>query len=67
MSDAALVVKALRFLAEGWISGEDDRRWLVEVADMAERTPPREWWVCPLCAEVACDDGCPFESVRVLE
>lgn len=63
----AIVARTLRFLAEGWIRSEDDRRWLTEAADAIERGDPAEdlgWACCPLCAETVCDEGCPLGTVR---
>lgn len=60
----ATVVTTLRFLASGWVAGEDDQKWLAETADHIEQTTPDDWWTCPLCEESVCDDHCPLAAVR---
>lgn len=59
------IASMLRFLAGGWVSGEDNQRWLVDTARAIERTDPAEWICCPLCAETICDEDCPCEELRV--
>lgn len=57
-------VDTLRFLAGGWVEGEDNQKWLAETADTIERTGPDDWWACPLCEEATCDTGCPLAPIR---
>lgn len=58
-----LVAGTLRFLAGGWIGDGDDVRWMRQVADDIDARESTYGSlfsaVCPLCAEVTCDDGCP--------
>jgi hypothetical protein len=65
---------ALRFLANGWVGTSDpeapardieNAQYLLTAADELENTPPGDWWTCPVCQEVECDDGCPARSMRV--
>ncbi len=67
---AAIVAETLRFLAGGWISGDEDHEnstALVETAaniEHAAKWPWSESGCCPLCEEVACDTGCPLAPLR---
>lgn len=60
----AVVVATMRFLAGGWVHGEDDQRWLSDTADQIELSGPEHWDCCPLCAETICDGDCPLAAVR---
>lgn len=58
------IANTLRFLAGGWVSGEDNQRWLADTANALQHNDPAEWICCPLCAEAVCDEGCPCAPLR---
>lgn len=37
---------------------------LYRLADEVEHGDPADWWCCPLCEEVTCDDDCPLVDIR---
>jgi hypothetical protein len=45
---------------------EDMANGLYEVAKSLERddVDPDDWWCCPVCEGVTCDEGCPLEPIR---
>jgi hypothetical protein len=59
----AVVAATIRTVA-GWISSDQDRDLLHSAAEQVERDPGPDSICCPLCEEIACDDGCPMETVR---
>lgn len=63
-TDRSTIVKVLRHLASGWVESVDDQDWLAEAADEIEHRDPATMMTCPLCQEVACDEGCPMEPHR---
>jgi len=61
MTPQKIVAATLR-TASGWIKDEGDRILLIESA--AEIADSDLSWCCPMCDEIACDDGCPLAEVR---
>lgn len=59
--DQKIVADTLRTASE-WIKDEGDRILLVEAA--AEVAGNDLSWLCPMCQEVLCDDGCPLSEAR---
>ncbi len=56
-----IVAATLRTVAP-WAEDHEFRDMLYDVADQAEAN-----WddaCCPVCEEVTCDQGCPFEEIR---
>jgi len=43
---------------------EEAAAWKYEVAKQIENSSVDDWWACPLCEEVVCDEGCALEPVR---
>jgi hypothetical protein len=60
----AVVIETLRFMASGWVTGDENWQYLGDKADELERTEPDDWWCCPLCEETECDSGCPLAPLR---
>lgn len=56
------VAKTLRYVAS--VSDEAQARWMYDLAEEVENSKPSDWWACPVCEEVICDEGCPLEPLR---
>jgi hypothetical protein len=57
----------LRTIAEwGWVGADCDigRNELRFLAAEVENGEVSNWWVCPVCQENRCDEGCPLEPLR---
>lgn len=62
MSERQQIIAAtLRQIAE-W--GDVSDTELYEIADQVENGATDDWWSCPMCEEITCDDGCPLEPLR---
>lgn len=71
----AAVAATLRTVA-GWgqlacVTDDDEYRGvnvgrdeLYELARRVEHERVDDWWSCPICQEVECDNGCPLEPLR---
>ena len=62
MTTEQTITRTLRTVSE-WLTNEGDKIMLLEVAANVESSTDMSW-VCPVCEEIVCDDGCPLEEVR---
>lgn len=58
-----IVAATLRQLAE-WPDEERTPEVLRDLAIEVENHDYADSWVCPMCEEVECDDGCPLAGAR---
>jgi hypothetical protein len=42
------------------------RAELIELAGAIETAPVTDWWSCPICEEVECDQSCPLAPLRTI-
>lgn len=61
----ATVEQTLR-TAAGWVSSDKDNELLTETAD-AVKAQGADGLCCPVCDEIECDAGCPFETLRSVD